>query len=226
MWYSISPKYNYCQLDTAMRKNGTRIFFRDPMKGKNMQNAHSNSYRNKVSSPAIRFGETSRCFAASAVNPTNHYTYITPPTPFDLRIISIILHSTVSAIVSVGLSLLYLPARCLSVLSRAVFVVALGSHPVLVIPINATVVSTTVSLPLFVEYCSLMKLMRYLYLRVSLSLFIFDGLGKWERFGGEHGEVGVEANVFNSIPYSFSMLLRHLFPSVKMFVAFHAITGI
>ena len=90
-----------------------------------MQNAHINSYRNKAISPAIQFGGPARHLTASAVNPTNYYTHITHP-PLNSGIISIILHSTVSAIVSVGLSLLCPLARCLSVPSRAFFVVASG----------------------------------------------------------------------------------------------------
>ena len=105
-----------------------------------MQNAHINSYSDKATSPAIPFGGSARHFAASAANTTNYYIQFT--LPFTLRTISIILHSTISAIVT-DLVLLCLPARCLSVLSRAFFVVASGSHPMLVIPANATVTRAT-----------------------------------------------------------------------------------
>ena len=101
-----------------------------------MQNAHINSYSHKAISPAILFNGSARHFAAAAANTTNHYTYFTPTRPpFGLRIISIILHSTVSAIVSVGLFLLCL----LALLERCVagfFCCRIGFCPMRVIPAN------------------------------------------------------------------------------------------
>ena len=99
------------------RENAKRVSLREVMKVTNMQNAHLNCYSDKVLPLAMPISEAARCFAASAVKPTNNYTRI--PRPFDLRIISIMLQKTISVIIA-GLSLLCPHARGRRVASRAV----------------------------------------------------------------------------------------------------------
>jgi hypothetical protein len=142
-----------------MERNSTRAFFRDLTKVTTMQNAHINSYSDKAISSSIPFSEAASCFAASAPTPAKYYTHFTLP-PFDLRIISIILHSTVSAIVSVGLVLLCLPARCLCAPSRAFFVVASGF------------VRCMLSLPLRMHLRFILRGFAWVFPRSSISICV------------------------------------------------------
>ena len=90
-----------------------------------MQNAHIHLDIHKALSPARRFSEVARRWvSASVLKPANYHARITPPPT--LQTISVIFHKAVLTIVSVGLPLLCLLARCLSVASWAFFVVVSG----------------------------------------------------------------------------------------------------
>ena len=108
----------------SRKKIAKRAFFRNFMQVTTMQNAHIHLHSDKAIHPTIPFdGTVPRCACNVTELSLLHTNY---PPPFTSRIISNLFYKTGLTIVSVGLFLLFPHARCLSVASRAFFVVASG----------------------------------------------------------------------------------------------------